>query len=110
MTRRECLASLAALVVVGEFIGPTTYGYLDVGTALARGYNPARARVFLDGVDVTALNVQACDDRAGYIDILKRDSSGALVLHIDDAGNRKLARERRYGRVAVTFDGKERTP
>lgn len=76
----------------------TTYGYLTPAICLDRGLDNAKARVFLDGVDVTDLKVQVADDRRGYIECLARNAQGG---HYIIGGS--LARERRYGHVVVTF-------
>lgn len=105
MNRRYVLKSLAAVagvvaVGVSDMEAPTTYGYLTVDGCIAQGLNPATARVFLDGVDVTHLSVQAAHDRRGYIDLFKRCADGRLYL---DGPDGVLVKERRYGRVVVTF-------
>lgn len=116
MTRRTLLAALASAVGVGAWLQPNrwwngvdlatdadrtvvTYGYLTPDICAARGLDSASARVFLDGVDVTPLRVQACDDRRGYLDILKVNAHGRHYLGPDQ----RIACERRHGQVRVTF-------
>jgi hypothetical protein len=97
VNRRDALKSLAALVAGAA---PGTYGYLSPDICRDRGLDSAKARVFLDGVDVTRLCVQAADDRRGYIEVFSTNAQGGKFL---DHTGLSLARERRYGRVRVTF-------
>ena len=107
LSRRQMVRSLlgAPLVVITGAVSassPTadTYGYLTPDICQDRGLDHAKAHVFLDGVDVTrAFNVQAADDRRGYIEIFSRNAQGG---HFPDHTGH-LARERRYGHVRVTF-------
>lgn len=103
MTRRNLIRRLAAgfaavVATYGVVAKDETYGYLDVETAFARGLSPQRARVFLNGVDVTDLKVQAADDRAGYIEVFERNANGQII-----ARNGHLVRVRRHGLVKVVF-------
>lgn len=102
MNRRDVLKSLAAVAgagIVAAVPRVATYGYLTPDICHDRGLDNARARVFLDGVDVTDQRVQACDDRRGYIEVFSRNAQGGYFA--DHTGG--LARERRYGHVRVTF-------
>lgn len=82
---------------------PETYGYLTPEIVAARGFNNATVRVFLNGVEVTqcGAKILACDDRAGYIDILATDWSGNWRR--DPLDPSRLAKERRHGLVQVTM-------
>ena len=105
MTRRGAIGRLVVGLssVVAAFSvwrgQDTYYGYLDSETALRRGLNPVRARVFLDGIDITSQRVQSADDRAGWIEILARDANGKAYFGVDGF----LQRERRHGHVRVVF-------
>lgn len=107
MNRRLAMKSIGGLVgAVFAFGGvhrqQNTFGYLSPSLCLGRGLNPSTAKVFLDGVDVTAQRVLACDDRAGFVEVLARNARG--YWYLDGTGS-QLARVRRYGQVRVTFGG-----
>jgi hypothetical protein len=113
MDRRELLTvfGMALAAPLSLFAGPapTSFGYIDVESARARGYDPATARVFVNGVEVTVSDrhasgkrvmVMACDDKAGYIEVLARDVNGDLKF---DRTTGEFARRRVYGSVRLTM-------
>jgi hypothetical protein len=111
--RRELLSAfgMALAAPLSLFAGPapTPFGYIDVESARARGYDPATARVFLNGVEMTVSSrhtstkrvlVMACDDKAGYIEVLVRNGNGGLKF---DETTGEFARRRLYGVVRLTM-------
>ena len=114
MTRRDVMktmggvtgAVIAWLFGAGrrEVVTPQAggYGYIDVATARHRGYLPAV--VLLDGVDVSC-DCFACDDRAGFVDVFKRNVNGCH--YVDSARPRQAARERLYGVVTYHPTGQD---
>jgi hypothetical protein len=108
MERRGFLGMLAAVVAVGsarpDAETETTFGYLTPEIVRARGYDNGSVRVYLDGRELTSRTpretIMACDDRAGYVELLARDWRHRLFT---DPFTGKLARERRYGLVRVSM-------
>jgi hypothetical protein len=114
MDRRELLSAfgMALAAPVSLFAGPppTSFGYIDVESARARGYDPATARVFLNGAEMTVKQpthacgkrvlVMACDDKAGYIEVLVRGVNGRLKF---DETTGEFVRRRLYGSVRLTM-------
>jgi hypothetical protein len=112
MDRRELLSAfgIALAAPLSLFAGPaaTSFGYIDVESARARGYDPATARVFLNGAEMTVSSrragkrviVMACDDKAGYIEVLVRDGNGGLKF---DETTGEFVRRRLYGSVRLTM-------
>lgn len=106
MERRRFLKSLAAiagLATAGVVTHAPTYGYLDPTNCLAvTGHRQESVRIAFNGaaIDLAEWRVLACDDRAGYVDVLKRDARHAFYL---DPRTGHWAREKRSGRVVVTF-------
>jgi hypothetical protein len=94
MDRRAFLMASAVTPLLGAVVagqsGP--YGRLDVPTALALGYLPAR--VLLDGQEIHDCTV--LDDSEGWVEVFKRNADGHYYLNeTKDAA----VTERLYGHV-----------
>lgn len=105
MKRRSFLGLLGGAVVAlqAKPDAALTYGYLDPTNCLAvTGHPPVLARVAFNGtpIDLTEWRVMACDDRVGYVEVLKRDARGGFYV---DPKTGHFAREKRAGHVVVTF-------
>jgi len=77
------------------------HGVLTAESARAKGLDPEKARVYLNGEDVTNRNkvLEARDGDYGYIECFARDSNGAAYTGADGL----LVRERIYGHVRIQF-------
>jgi hypothetical protein len=103
MERRRFLGLLGAIVATSPSAPQPdeTFGYLTPDIVIARGYDNATVRVFLNGRELYPYvqKIAACDDREGWVEFFARDWSGNYYR--DPQHPDRIARERRYGRVRV---------
>ena len=102
MTRRQLFGTIASIAGALGFQRlirhETSYGFLNIEMARERDYLPAR--VLLDGMDV-GNDCVVCDDRAGYVVLMKQNAAGKH--YIDRFG--AIAKERRHGVVEFIPNG-----